>query len=163
MLCLSRKTDYALIALAYMAERAGEVCSAREIAEAHKLPLPLLMNLLKSLHRHGVLRSTRGVRGGYKIVAELERVSLHDLIEILEGGVQTRRHAFLGVHRDDAGHRNISNFGPIDAPVRALHYGLVRFLKNVRLSDLVIPGRRIDVPIEHVGVERKELRLVATG
>jgi DNA-binding IscR family transcriptional regulator len=130
------------------------VCSAREIAGAYALPLPLLMNILKSLHRAGLLRSTRGTKGGYQIDARLDAASLHDLIETLEGGVKTRRHAFLGVH-GDSGHRSISGIQPMDAPVRALHYRLVRFLKDVKLSDLVLPGRRIDVPVEMVRVGRR--------
>jgi len=161
MLCLSRKTDYALIALSYMAGRQGQVCSAREIAAAYALPLPLLMNILKTLHRKGLLRSTRGTKGGYGIAAHLDAASLYDLIEVLEGGVKTRRHAFLGVH-SDSGHRPISNFQPTDAPVRALQYRLIRFLKDVKLSDLLLPGRRIDVPVEMVRFERKTDLVTAT-
>ena len=51
MLSLSKKTDYALIALAYLAERPGRVASAREIAAARNLPAALLMNILRSPRR----------------------------------------------------------------------------------------------------------------
>jgi len=40
-------------------------------------------------------------------------------------------------------------------PVLALQYKLIGFLENVKLSDLVLPGRRIDVPVELVGVLEK--------
>src|SRR5687768_11228888 len=86
MLSLSKKTDYALIALAYLAER-GRVSSAREIAASAgsgPLPLPLLMNILKTLHQHGFLESTRGAKGGYRIGTVLDVTSLHDLISILK-------------------------------------------------------------------------------
>ena len=59
MLRLSRKADYALISLGYLAEHQTHVVSAREIAERCELPLPLLMNILKVLHQRGVLRSVR--------------------------------------------------------------------------------------------------------
>src|ERR1700728_2713904 len=88
MLSLSKKTDYALIALAYLAERPGRVASAREIAEARDLPAALLMNILKELQHHGLLRSTRGVKGGYEIAVDLAAVSLHQLIVALEGPVK---------------------------------------------------------------------------
>src|SRR5687767_2122656 len=84
MFGLTRKTDYALIALAFLAERAERVWSAREIARAHDLPLALLMNLLKTLHQHGVLRSTRGAKGGYQIARDLSQMALYDLVSILE-------------------------------------------------------------------------------
>ena len=35
-------------------------------------------------------------------------------------------------------------------PVQALQFKLVRFLKEVRVADLVFPGRRIDVPVERL-------------
>ena len=66
MLALGKKMDYALISLAWLAERSGRAISAREIAEANDLPLPALMQILKTLHQHGMLRSTRGVKGGYR-------------------------------------------------------------------------------------------------
>jgi iron-sulfur cluster assembly protein len=49
MLCLTRKTDYALIALGYLAERQDRVVAAREISRAFELPEALLMNILKRL------------------------------------------------------------------------------------------------------------------
>ena len=39
---------------------------------------------------------------------------------------------------------------PTEPPLLAVHSKLMRFLKDVKLSDLVLPGRRIDVPVEMV-------------
>jgi Rrf2 family protein len=89
MLSLSKRVDYALIALAHLAERPGRVAPAREVAEAYDLPLPLLMNILKQLQQHGLVRSLRGTKGGYEISMDPTAVSLHDLIVIMEGPVQT--------------------------------------------------------------------------
>ncbi|MGH7177616.1 MAG: RrF2 family transcriptional regulator [Tepidisphaeraceae bacterium] len=131
MLCLSRKVSYALVGLAYLAQNEAQVLCAREVAQATALPLPLLMSILKKLHRQGVLSGVRGARGGYRLAADLDQVSLFDLIVLLED-MATLRNA------DGNGH----------GPVQALHYKLIRFLRDVKVSDLVIPGRRIDVPIE---------------
>ena len=88
MLCLSRKTDYALIALGYLAERQEQIVSAREVAVAYSLPQALLMNILKRLQQHRIVVSTRGMKGGYRIGTDLDAVSLHELIRILEGKVE---------------------------------------------------------------------------
>src|SRR5882724_6620780 len=88
MLSLSKKTDYALIALAYLAERPGRTASAREIAEARNLPSALLMNILKELHHHGIVQSIRGVKGGYQIAVDLKAKSLHDVVVAMEGPVR---------------------------------------------------------------------------
>jgi Rrf2 family protein len=161
MLCLSRKTDYALIALGFLAERQDEVVSARDIASAYDLPAPLLMNILKTLGKHGILSSVRGVSGGYRIRADLEAVSLHELIRILEGKVEP------GCDHDHEpdGPRSRRR-GSVQAPIQALHYKLMQFLHDVALADLVMPGRRIDVPAESLRRSRpknvnQELALAA--
>lgn len=163
MLTLSKRTDYALIALAYLAERPDRVASAREIAEAYGLPLSLLMNLLKALNQQGWLKSIRGTKGGYRIGVDPHRLSLHDLIEALEGPVRTTECVGRseGETAADAGDGcegtepcqcRVQANCPIQAPLRALHHRLVRFLKEVKLSDLILAGHRIDVPLEMVGV-----------
>ena len=140
MLSFTKKTDYALIALAYLAQREGMVSSAREIAEAHDLPLALLMKILKGLHQQGIVKSARGTNGGYKLNTDLQLLSLHDLICMLEPD------QFAAWARR------------LETPLLALHYKLISFLRDVKLSDLVLPGRRIDVPLEAVRFcERKKL------
>ena len=64
MLALTKKTDYALIALSELARREAEVLSVRELSERHRMPLPLLTNILKNLTRAGIVVSVRGVLGG---------------------------------------------------------------------------------------------------
>jgi len=151
MLSLNRKTDYALVALAYMADRAGQWSSAREIAQSSQVPLALLMNVLKTLHQADIVRSSRGMRGGYQIAADLERLSLFDLTRAV---AQAEQEA-LGPDGEPecCGRYKIDKTG-LHGPVHAFHHKLRRFLKAVRLSDLVLPGRRIDVPLELVSTKR---------
>jgi Rrf2 family protein len=153
MLSLSKKTDYALIALAYLADRTDRTISAREIAAAHNLPLPLLMNILKSLHQAKILASTRGIKGGYRIIIDPHRFSLHDLVLHVDGQIQLIDCANRTPNSDcEDGCCRIIGECPVQAPLQALHHRLVRFLKAVKLSDLILPGHRIDVPLEAVGV-----------
>ena len=140
MLRLSKKADYALISLAYLAEHRTHVVSAREIAQSCELPLPLLMNLLKAMHQRGILRSVRGASGGYQIASDLTTLSLLDLSNLLEEA-ETGRPA----------EKRLAQHGP----AQALQYRLIRFMRDVSVADLVLPGRRIDVPLEGVGVNVK--------
>src|SRR6185503_12912991 len=101
MLRLSKKADYALISLGYLAEHPDEVVSAREIAGRCGLPLPLLMNILKVLHQHGMLRSTRGASGGYRLATDLSKLllfELNDLVERVESGQAEPAHKHLALH-----------------------------------------------------------------
>lgn len=142
MLRLSKKADYALISLGYLAEHREHVVCAREIAERCQLPLPLLMNILKVLHQRGILRSVRGASGGYQLAGDLERLSLLDLSHLVERA---------DGDGEDPAHRGFA----LHAAAQALQYRVVRFMKDVSVADLVIPGRRIDVPSERVGVAVK--------
>ena len=149
MLSLNRKTDYALVALAFMADRSGQWSSAREIAQSSSVPPALLMNVLKILHQGGILRSTRGMRGGYQIAADLERLSLFDLTRVIARAEPLP--AGANGEPECCGRYKIDTSG-LHGPVHAFHHKLRQFLKAVKLSDLVLPGRRIDVPLESVSM-----------
>jgi Rrf2 family protein len=135
VIALSKKVDYALASLAHLVENRHQTISARQIADTHRLPLALLMKILKRLHQHGVLSSTRGVKGGYQVAVNLDDLSLGRLIAIVDGKGTT-----------PAAPRRLS----MQPPVQALQYKLVRVLHDVKVTDLVKPGRRIDVPWERV-------------
>ena len=86
MLRLSKKADYALIAVSYMAlpgQRA--VASAREIAESHDLPLELLAKVLQQLVRKGIVRSVQGINGGYCLSRSPLETSVADIVEAIDG------------------------------------------------------------------------------
>ena len=158
MLCLSRKTEYALVALAHLAEQPARVASAREIAAAHDLPLPMVMNLLKNLQAHDLLRSTRGVKGGYQLNADLNAIGLYDFIAMVEcegraapGQPGTTGDCGCLDHVADwSRDQHVVRFARSQGPVQALQFKLVQFLKGIRVADLVQPGRRIDVPSERL-------------
>lgn len=151
MLSLSRKVDYALIALAHLAERRGRAASAREIAEAYDLPLALLMNIMKELQQLEVVRSLRGTKGGYLLAIDPAAMTLYDLIVGLEGPVQTTDCVpSTDATEPDGCNCRASLRCPVQAPLRALHERLVGFLRQVRLADIVHPAR-IDVPLAMLG------------
>lgn len=158
MLTLSKKTDYALIALSYLAERPDKVASAREIAEAYNLPLALLMNILKLLHHRKLLRSTRGTKGGYQLLVSPDSLSLHDLVEMIDGPMHLTECVLLAktchTPKECEDQRRCKVNGcPVTVSMRALHAKLEKFLREVRVSDVIVPGRRIDVPLELVAAE----------
>ena len=144
MLRLSKKADYALISLGYLAEHSAHVVSAREIAERCQLPLPLLMNILKLLHQRNVLKSMRGANGGYQVASDLSELSLLELSDLLDRTDDDGP----GAEAPGFAEKNLALHGP----AQALQYRLVRFMDEVSVADLVMPGRRIDVPLERVGV-----------
>jgi len=87
---LTRKTDYALLALARLASEAADAqqtVSARQIAQQYDLPLPLLMNVMKDLGRAALINAQRGAGGGYALARPAEQISLADVVAAIEGPV----------------------------------------------------------------------------
>lgn len=86
MLRLSKKTDYALLALQYLSgEGASGVASARTIAERFHLPLELLAKILQQLARSGVIAAQKGTHGGYQLARPADAVSIADVMQAVDG------------------------------------------------------------------------------
>lgn len=85
---ISRKIDYALRAVIYLALRNDpRPCSVGEIAAQEGLPKKFLEKIIQDLIRHGLVRSTRGVQGGYTLAREPETVTFKDVVEAIVGPV----------------------------------------------------------------------------
>lgn len=88
MLRLSKKTDYALIALKDLASSPeGSSSSAREIAGRYKIPVELMAKVLQRLARRGLLESHHGKRGGYDLARPASMISVADVIQAVDGPV----------------------------------------------------------------------------
>jgi Rrf2 family protein len=132
---LTRKTDYALVALAGLARRGPDGGSARDLAEELRLPLPLLRNLLKSLAASGLLGSTRGPAGGYRLARPPGEITLAEVVAAIEGPV----HLVTCCPGGDAesGHRcRLEDSCRIKGNVRLVHDRLMRFLEGVTLDEI---------------------------
>jgi len=89
MLRLSKKSDYALIAMKHLATRpdGGGSSSAREISESYDIPLELLAKVLQRLVRARLLVSVQGTRGGYRLGRSAQLISVADVIQAVDGPV----------------------------------------------------------------------------
>jgi Rrf2 family protein len=86
MLRLSKKADYALIAMKHLATRSDAAsASAREIAEQYDIPIELMAKVLQRLARRGLLVSHQGTRGGYRLGRAPSAISVADIIQAIDG------------------------------------------------------------------------------
>jgi Rrf2 family protein len=86
MLRLSKKVEYGLIALRHLALLPeGRHASAREISEEYGLPSELCAKTLSQLSKAGLASSTEGMRGGYVLGREPKAISIHEVIQAIEG------------------------------------------------------------------------------
>jgi FeS assembly SUF system regulator len=86
MLRLSKKADYALIAMKHLAIRPDAAsASAREIAEQYDIPIELMAKVLQRLARRGLVTSHQGTRGGYRLARAAAIISVADIIQAIDG------------------------------------------------------------------------------
>ena len=86
---LSRTVSYAVKATLQLAQLSADgpvPCS--KLASEGKMPERFLLQILRNLVTHGILRSTRGVDGGYALVRPADQISLLEVIEAIEGPVR---------------------------------------------------------------------------
>ncbi|QGJ69630.1 HTH-type transcriptional regulator CymR [Planctomycetales bacterium 10988] len=127
---LSRTILYALQATLQLAEAGPQApipCS--RLAEAGKMPERFLLQILRNLVTHGLLRSTRGVDGGYSLHRQPDQITLLDIIEAIDGPLDS------DLPRDE---------GMDAASAKKLHEAIERVneqlrveLSSIRLTDLM--------------------------
>ena len=87
MLKLTRKLEYALIALRHMQDQGDTFISAKEIAETYLIPQELLAKTLQQMARLNYIKAAQGPLGGYRIRKCLTEISMTQFMEDLEGPI----------------------------------------------------------------------------
>jgi len=81
----SKATGYGIRALAYLAKQSDlRLCGLNEIAGSENIPPVYLRKLLGELRRHRIIRSVKGIHGGYLLAREPQKVTLWDVFTVLD-------------------------------------------------------------------------------
>ncbi|MFL5339119.1 MAG: RrF2 family transcriptional regulator [Gemmataceae bacterium] len=131
MALLSRKTDYALLILQYLHQKAEGGC-AREIADRFELSRAFVANILKELCQKDFVESHRGVKGGYVLARPAEEINLAELIETLDDSF---RLAECNQPSPDDG-CSVFHLCPLKGPMAEIHRRIREVLSNLSLADL---------------------------
>jgi len=129
---LSRTVSYAVRATLQLAELEAQgpvPCS--KLAADGKMPERFLLQILRNLVTHGILRSTRGVDGGYALVKPANEISLLEVIEAIEGPYDSALEIGDGMSVDSQ-HSLRDALGHVTATTR-------RQLESIKLSQLLKP------------------------
>jgi len=131
MLKLTKKADYGLIAVKHlaMAGRAG-AASAKEIADAYGMPLPLLAKILQKLTKTGLLVSVPGSSGGYKLAKRPERISALEVIHAIDGPIILTT-CFTAHGRCDQSDRCT-----VREPLRKVHEAILDLLEKITIAEM---------------------------
>jgi Rrf2 family protein len=89
MLKLSKKTEYALMAVKFIAMKPdNHSATAKEISDGYNIPYDLLSKVLQQLTRKNVIKSYQGIKGGYSLIKTPKNLTLIDVICAVEPNYQ---------------------------------------------------------------------------
>ena len=128
---LSRSITYAFAALSTIARAENnQPIMARQIAQAHHIPLEYLLKILQQLSRSGVIRGIRGPRGGFFIDQRAEDITLLNVIEAVEG-------SFISNHSSPANPNQLHSNKLLSQTFRQAAQQAADVLTQTTLADLL--------------------------
>ena len=131
MLKLTKKADYGLIALKYLAEHPEKsALSAKDVADAYGIPAQLLAKILQQLTRSGLLRSHAGMNGGYALARDARQISAYEVILAIDGPF-----FITSCSRGKTGCELTSNC-TVKEPLARVNETIAGVLKSISIHDL---------------------------
>jgi len=138
MLRLTKKADYGLMALKYLAEQAmssnSAAASAKAIAEAYHIPPQLLAKILQTLAKSGLLVSHAGTNGGYALARPAHDISAFEVIRAIDGPLFIT--SCITIH----GTCDLAGTCTIKEPLRKVNDSITGLLSDLSIADLMDPA-----------------------
>ncbi len=131
MIKLSKKVEYAIMALQYISENSSKTNTAKEIAEKLSLPYDFLSKLLQTLMKKGLLVSQLGVKGGYMLVKQINEITVEDLMNALD-----ERSRIVECADNDGSCCSRTEICDIRSPIMNLQEQINNIFKNTTIANL---------------------------
>ena len=131
MLRLSKKADYALMAMKHLAERSSQgSLSAKDVADAYGIPSEALAKILQKLVKAGLLQSQHGTNGGYMLARAAHTISAFEVIQAIDGPLFITSCITV---RGECGQSDRCN---IREPLRKVNESIESVLKRIKISHM---------------------------
>jgi Rrf2 family protein len=133
MLRLTKKADYGLMALKYLAEQQDPNASqsAKDIAEAYHIPPQLLAKILQTLAKASLLVSHAGTNGGYSLARPATKISAFEVIRAIDGPLFIT--SCITIH----GACDLTSRYTIKEPLRKVNDSIKDLLSGITIADLI--------------------------
>ncbi len=137
MLKINKKVEYALMALKFMADKTHEdggpgLTSAREVCDEFNTPFDTTAKVMQLMNNQEILKSTKGIKGGYSLNKNLNEITYMELVRLIEGKEHVGR-----VCEGKQGTCELFGKCNIATPVEKLNRKLNQFLETLTLEDLL--------------------------
>jgi Rrf2 family protein len=134
MLKLSKKIEYGLIAIRYIASMPSDrIATAKEIAERYSISYDLLSKVLQKLTKKGIIVSHQGVYGGYSLAKDADQVTLSSVIKAIEGQLP----ALTQCIADSPNSCSIYDTCTIKSPLVKIQSSIEHVFDTMKVSEIV--------------------------
>jgi Rrf2 family protein len=129
MLKLTKKADYALMAMKHLADHTGSA-SAKDVADSFGIPPEALAKILQRLVKAGLLHSQQGTNGGYRLARAAHTISAFEVIQAIDGPLFITSCVTV---RGECGQSERCN---IREPLRKVNESIEAVLKRIKISHM---------------------------
>ncbi len=158
MIKVNKKVEYALMALKYIAslnkeDHSGDIhlVSAREVCDHFNSPFDTTAKVLQIMNSHGLLNSTKGIKGGYSLARPLKEVTFLEITAMIEGKADSNSFC-----ESPKGMCDLYNKCNIVTPMELLNRKLQQFLSSLNLEELLIQNSGSSQFLSSSAFERME-------
>jgi len=137
VLRLTKKTEYALLALRSLARTTDELVTTKAIAQRYQIPEMLLAKVLQRLKKQGIVAATKGSGGGYRLARDLAALPLTDVL-----GLFDEHKTLVECQDEDGGHCQQSAHCDIKGPLEVLNAAVMEPLRRMSVRDLFVAQQR---------------------
>ncbi|MFQ5519391.1 MAG: SUF system Fe-S cluster assembly regulator [Mariprofundus sp.] len=131
MLRLTKLTDYGILLMTKMAASEQDRFSAAELAEVTHIPSPTVSKILQMLLHEGLLDSTRGAKGGYRLTRPSGEINVRDVINVFEGSI-----ALTECNLEDGGACDQHEICSTSTNWKRINHAVGQALQDISLADM---------------------------
>lgn len=134
MLKLSKKAEYAIMAVRYMALTKSCV-TAKEVASAYAIPYELLTKILQQLVKFNIIRSYQGVKGGYSLTKDPDEINLKDVINAIDPGYRIIE--CMKTNRDKFEECSLTEYCTVKGPLIKLQNEIDKLFEKTTIMQII--------------------------
>lgn len=142
MIRLTNLADYAVVLMCYLAHAPRKVRSAVALSRVSGIPVPTVSKILGALSRAELLRSQRGLGGGFTLGRPAEVISVADIIEAVDGPI-----ALTNCIENSPGDCDLEALCSMRPHWQKINFAVKGALEDISLSEISAPQPLGDAPV----------------
>ncbi|MFM8770699.1 MAG: RrF2 family transcriptional regulator [Candidatus Kapaibacterium sp.] len=143
MVRLSKRIEYALLAMQDMASKPGNIVSAKDVAMHYGISQALVAKVLQQLARQGLIRSYAGSTGGYTLARPSDAITVAEVISVMEGGSP----ALVDCQSTDHSSCSAEHTCTIKEPLGRLQERIQETFRSMSVAELAPPRELVQLEV----------------